>query len=329
MNTRDKNATYKLFAKALEQKGYTTEVQEEHPMVVTYTSPHGMVWKTKAAHMTYPFNTNRVYDIALQKSASYRLAAEAGLSIPYTVSGADAVTDEKLQALLDRCETLVVKPADLFQSKGVTVNIGTLSKLKEVILYAQSFSSSILLQQQVGGEEVRFTVLNGKVKTVLLRRTARIVGDGNLSIAELIKKENEARSLLHFEYIDYPQLDDSLVDPATLHSDRIPAKDEVIELNRSTMIRNGCSIYNISAEVDESYIKLVEKLVMKLDAGFVVVDLFCLSYKDPATTNNYWFNELNTAPSVRLYYGSRDGRQFDIVGQLADMIDGWIHHSTR
>jgi len=325
MNILDKNATYKLFANALTPRGYSLDFDSNYPATATYTSPHGMVWKTRAAHITYPMNTRKVYEAALRKDLSYEIAAEAGLEIPKTVSYNEQMSDKDLDKLLQDWGTVVVKPTNLFQSKGVTVGLQTLSALKQALRDAQAFSSHVLIQQQVEGEEIRFTVINREVEAALLRRTARVEGDGISSLADLIRRENKQRRTLHFKYLSYPLLDETLVDPELLGSDHVPAKGEVVELNRSTLIRGGCSVYNILSEVDASYVKLAKKAAEQLGAGVAVVDIFCHDYKQPASRGNYWFNEFNTAPSVRLYYSCRDGKQYDIVERLADAIDSYLH----
>jgi len=324
----DRLASYKLFARALKQKGYVVDIDESYPMTVAYTSPKGATWKTKAAHITYPFNTEHVQNIARDKNKAYDLARSAGFSIPYTFYVTDSTTDDMLLDVLHTFKKLIVKPTDLSQSKGLTIDIDSLAALKDAIGYAKSFSNSVLVQQQVIGEEIRFTVINGKVEAALLRRTARVIGDGHSPLAELINRENEARKLLHFDYITYPQLDETIVDSSLLNSSNIPDKGKVVELSHSTMVKGGCSIYDILLQVNKSYITSVEKLVAKLGAGFIVVDVFCQSYSEPARPDNHWFIEFNTTPALRLYYACRDGKQFDIVTHLAAAIDHWLHKPT-
>jgi D-alanine-D-alanine ligase-like ATP-grasp enzyme len=325
----DTFASYKLLAKALEQKGYAVTVDEKYPTTVTYTSPSGARWKTKAAHLLYPFNTEKVHDTSLHKDRACDLAKSIGVSIPHTLYVPGMVSDATLTRLLDKYGTLVVKPADSSLSLGLTIGLTSLAQLKKAIKYAKSFSSSILVQQQVTGEEVRFTVIDGKVEAALLRQTARVVGDGHSTISELIRLENEARERLHFERITYPQLDATLIDGRLLESKVVPSKGEMRELNHSTMVRGGCSVYDILSRVDKSYVALVEKLIGALGAGFIVVDLFCQSYETPAGPDNYWLIEFNTAPVLKLYYGCRDGKQFDIVKRLADMVNRWLHASNN
>ncbi len=313
-------ASYKLLGQALEARGYRKEFNKDRPATITFTSPKGVSWKTHAAHIAYPFNTEAIRDISIHKEKAYAFADAHGFSVPFTHVIEDGIAEDEANAFFAQYKKLIVKPADSSLSNGLTLNITNYTTLLQAIKKAHEYSSKVLLQQQVEGEEIRFTVINGNVEVALLRRTARIIGDGVHTVSELIAKENDERSKLTLPYITYPLLTSELIDESFFHDNSIPKKDEAIELNRSTMIKKGCSVYNILASVHPSYIKKIETLVADLHAGFMVVDVFCQDYKKPLN-QNYWLIEFNTAPALKLYYSCRDGNQYDIVSRLAVMID--------
>ncbi|HMH69957.1 MAG TPA: hypothetical protein VK502_01020 [Candidatus Saccharimonadales bacterium] len=328
-NQRDKYDSYQLFANVLEQKGYSVDVVKGHPSSVTYTSPSGAVWKTNPVRLTYPFNTEEVHDISLHKNKAYDLADSIGFPIPHTVHLINSNDDKMQSRILETFGKVIVKPADSAESRGLTIDIDSSLKLQKALTYARSVSSSVLIQEQITGKEIRFTVVRGKVVAALLRKMAHVVGDGTSTIAELIQYENEARKQLRFTYLTYPQLDVTIVGRLQFESKEVPPMGEVIKLSISPKIREGASIYDVLPQVDESYIALVEKLVSKLDAGFVVVDVFCEAYEEPARIGNYWLIEFNTVPALKLYYACRDGKQFDIVDSLAGAIDQWLHDGAE
>ncbi|HSW77979.1 MAG TPA: hypothetical protein VLG36_04225 [Candidatus Chromulinivoraceae bacterium] len=317
----DQFASFKLLNKALQAKGYRMSEMSHNPLVVSYESPTKKRWTTKASFITYPFNSKYVQDVSVNKQETYDFAVAYEFPTPYSKLVRTEPSDSISEALLAEFGTVIVKPSNSSLSRGLTLNITTLETLKEAIKKAQQVSDTILVQQQVEGEELRFLVMNGKVEAVLLRQTARVVGDGISTIAKLIGEENESRLQIKLERITYPSLSEEIVDEALLTSERIPIRGEIVELNRSTMVRGGASIYNVFPEVHKTYIKKVETLVQQLGAGFIVADVFCKDYTQPANDQNYWLIEFNTAPVLKLCYACRDGRQFDVVSRLADQID--------
>jgi uncharacterized protein (DUF1330 family) len=91
------------------------------------------------------------------------------------------------------------------------------------------------------------------------------------------------------------------------------------------MIRTGASIYNVIQTVHPSYLQTVENLAQKLGANFIVVDMILRDYTQEQSANNYAFIEFNTTPVLKLFYSCRDGQHYDVVEELADMIDGTLH----
>lgn len=325
----DASASYKLLAAALKDKHYTVhEVPQDDTVIVSYVAPSGLVWQTDASHIQYPGNSDYVRELSIQKGQGYAFARERGFPVPYTTTIVDGgLNEDELRLVLDRFEAVIVKPADSSLGKGLTIDITTMVQLRQAVANAREVSSSVLVQQQVYGQEIRFTVIDGKVVAALLRETARVIGDGMSTVAALIQAENDQRKALKNDVVTYPQLDASIIDESLLQSDRILAKDEVLELASSTMIRGGCSVYDVLSMVHPSYVEKVESLVAPLGASLIVVDVFCAAYTQPAAPGNYWLIEFNTAPVLKLFYACRDDAHFDIVPHLAETIDRRLHAS--
>lgn len=322
----DVHASYKLLSAEFEKNDYAVAVfAEDDRTVVEFTSPHGKVWKTAAAHIGYPFNSRFVRDCSRNKEIATDFVAAKGMSVPETLHITSLPSEDDIRGLLERHQTLVVKPSDASLSKGLSVNLTTVPTVLKAIDRAKEFSSAVIVQQQVVGEEIRFAVLNGKVVAALLRETPRVTGDGRLTVRQLIDQENKKRESLKFPFVSYPQLDASLIDATFLESDVVLSDGEVLELSGATMIKAGCSIYDVLPQIDKSYIAEVEDIVSDLGAGFIVVDIFLKDMTTPAQQNNYWFIEFNTAPVLKLFYGCRDGKMFDIVPLLFKAIDAHLH----
>ncbi len=324
MNVKDDPFSgYNLLRKSLGELGYSVAARKnkDGKLVATFTSPEGTVWETRAGGLKYPFNGDHTERYSVNKDLAYELAKKENVPIPFTMLAKLNVNNSKLEAVLKRHSPLVVKPTNSSLSKGVVLNIKTLAQLKEAVTKAGAISDPVLIQEQVEGEEVRIVILKGNFECALLRRTARVIGDGKLTLSELISKENKLRAKLRFEYINYPQLDALTVRETAVKSGRTPQKDEVVELNRSTMISGGCSVYNVTEQIDAGYIKIAKKLAEKIGAGFLAVDIFCGDFTASPTPNNYRFIEFNKAPALKLFYSCRDGKTVDIIPRLTKAID--------
>lgn len=321
MTLTTSHSTVELLQEALHKKGYKFEKFELRGSSYTrFIAPNGQVWLTQDTHIGYPFSSSATAKISIEKDLAYEFCAAEGVRVPATWILSQGWDDSQLTPLLKR-HPLVVKPANASLSKGVSVDITNLQGLRTAVKAALKCSPRILVQEQIEGEELRFTVVNGKVRAVLLRQKPGLDGDGTSTIGELLARENEARANLRLPFLTYPQLSSQLISLSGHKAEDILSAGERIRLGRGTMVRTGASIYNVLADVHETYLAIVTRLVAALGDRFIVVDMIIRDYTQPLTKDNYAFIEFNKAPVLKLFYSCRDGKHYDIIRDLVPMID--------
>ena len=325
----DDYASYKLLMTEFKKRGYRVEEYSLNDVsFVRFARPGGGVWETKPHRLAYPMNSLFVAKMSINKSLAYAFAVHNKVPIPatYTYIKGDQLDKAKIKDLLAR-GSVVVKPEQASLSKGVTLNVKTPDQINKAIPYAledDRRNQSVIIQEQVNGEEIRFVGLSGRVVAALLRRTARVIGDGESTIAQLVGRENTERRNIAHTLVRYPLLRDIADDVEILQSRQVLAKGEVKELSRSTMIGGGASVYNILSDMHPSYVECAERLIKALGAGFIVADMFIEDYAVPMNSTNVRFNEFNSAPVLKVFYSCRDGNNYDIVPELVDAIDDRI-----
>lgn len=304
--------------KYLSEHGYVVEHREvgppPHSLFCFVTTPTGKSWITLCAVPTLPFQTRSSADIRANKLRSYAFAEMAGMRVPATISvHPGRYKDGKAMSMLQRHRKLIVKPYDSCQSRGLTTDIYDLEAVKSAIARAGEVSETVLIQEQVEGEELRMISVDGRIRAVLLRQKPQVIGDGTSTIAQLIERENIERTQIYGSIVAYPQLDESILPTELLMSGRVPAAGEVVKLSNKTMIRGGASVYNVITTVDPSYIAIVEKATMQFGEGVTCVDLMIKDFTAPANDSNYAFIEFNGNPSIAMCYSCRDGKHFAIM----------------
>jgi D-alanine-D-alanine ligase-like ATP-grasp enzyme len=323
----------KLLKKEFDKRGYTYEefTLGDKPLIA-FTSSQGRTWVTRPTRLTYPLNDPFVRDLARNKTFAGLFAKHLNIPTAFTrtVSANEEVADEEIARMLTTYGKLVVKPEQASLSHGVTLNLQSIQRVREAIILARQFnglSDTILIQEQVVGDEIRLVALEGKIIAALMRQTPRLVGDGASSIKELIAEENEERRSMTGTLVPYPILDETLIDQALIHSNEIPAKNEIVHIGDSPMIRYGGSVYNVLDNVHDTYIEVAERYCRKLGSGFMAIDIFLQDYSEPMTDNNMHFNEVNNAPVLSLFYSCRNGKNYDLIPQLVDGIEKRMHIS--
>lgn len=308
-----------ILKKILEPKGYHFEdirLGETKARFIRITLPAGSQLMISASNPMFPFSTSAAILIYRDKLKSYDLVRQLGIEVPKTYGiQQDLFSEEKqaIAAFLAAEKHVIVKPFNRSGSRGLTLDITTKAQLDAALRKAFNESPTALIQTQFIGEEVRFGVVNGVVRAALLRKKPTITGDGSSTIEQLIQQENNERKNLVNPLVDYPQLDDSLVSRDLLQSKRITSKDEVVELNKNTMISGGASIYNILTDVHPGYIALAEKIAQQFGSGFLAIDFMMSDYTQAPDESNYVFLEININPALSLFGSCRDGNQSKIV----------------
>lgn len=306
-----------IIQRYLEPRGYTFKKFQLGARRRTYVqiiSPTNRSMVISQCKLAPPFTSISAQGLFANKSSMYDFVQLFGVAVPATLAVLKANReDEEATSFLKAASTVIVKPHNSFASNGLTLNITTESHLKTAITKAFEFSPSVLVQKQFYGEEIRFLTVDGTVCAALIRRKAHVIGDGVQTIAQLISEENKSRALVTDTFVSYPQLSELLVDNELLTSNKVPANREVIELNKSTMISGGASVYNVLDEIDSSYIQKVEMIASQFGTGYLAIDLMFHDHTVVATPDNYVFLEVNTNPVLSMFYSCRDGNHIPVV----------------
>jgi len=106
---------------------------------------------------------------------------------------------------------LVIKPANTASGgKGVTANITNESQVKEAFEYGMNCMPGIkgvMVEEMLTGDDYRVLVFANKVIGVLKRTPARITGDGQRTVQEIIDDENKKRENKENVYLKKIKID--------------------------------------------------------------------------------------------------------------------------
>lgn len=309
----------------LRERGYSLEeAYIQNRLCIRMTAPNSKrIWVT-GKNMAYPMNSEFVYEVANNKQLSYALAANISINIPASFYVNKGSNNPEIINFLETYNRVIVKPLDSYKSRGVTLNIKTIDALLPALTAAYQESSTAIIQEQVRGEEYRFTVLEGRVISILRRERPQIMGNGIDTVHDLVKAENTVRQTIPAGVISYPHWTPELLGEI-VNSEEVLERGEIKLLSNTTLVSRGASVYELLDQTDNSYIQLVEKYVAMLGAGFVAVDMFILDHTVPATAGNYWFNECNASPSLKMYYASRNKDVSWIADNVVDAVDKYLN----
>lgn len=238
---------------------------------------------------------------------------------------------EEIKGLFNKFnKPVVIKPTGLVGGAGVTTKIDTYEKALKAYEYAlgivnskerKDWQKSIMIQEQVEGEDYRILVINGKMEIATKRIPAFVTGDGIKSVKELIERENNdpRRDINNPAHILKPiQIDNPLIELLEENSislDHIPAKDEKVQLRKEASMSRGGITEDFTDSVHPQIKYIVETLAKTIKVYVLGVDVLCKDISKPLNTDNGSIIECNTMPEAFLNFYPVIGKSHPEAGE--------------
>ena len=119
-----------------------------------------------------------------------RILEAAGLLVPDQHL---ASTPTRNQEFLEKHGSVVVKPCIGELSIGTTVGVTNPEDLQKAVRFAKKAHPDVLIEEMVQGQDLRVVVIDHEVVAAATRRPPVIIGNGEHTILELIKKQSRRR----------------------------------------------------------------------------------------------------------------------------------------
>lgn len=184
----------------------------------------------------------------------------------------------------------------------------------------------ILVEESVTGEVVRFFYVRPASVAVKISRPPNVVGDGFLTIAQLIivkNLERQARALPGHNPI---LVDDDLertIAASGLSLSSIPAAGRRVMLLAISNGAAGADSIECADAIDPSYARQVEAACAAIPGIRVcAIDMMIRDRRTPAAPGNHWVLELNSSPGLLPYHHPWEGRPQDVAGAVLAHLSG-------
>lgn len=168
--------------------------------------------------------------------------------------------------------------------------------------------TEVLLEEFLPGTEYRFFVLDGKVRAILLRVPANVVGDGKRTVEALVAEKNQdpLRGTHHrspLELIQLGTLEKLMLKEQGLTVDSIPENNQVVYLRENSNISTGGDSIDVTETFTDAYKKIAVDAVEALGAKISGIDLIIPDQTiDPTKeANAYGIIEANFNPAMHMH----------------------------
>lgn len=197
---------------------------------------------------------------------------------------------------------LIIKPIDEWHGNGVMVNITSLSELREKLNKSFQKYPKMIIQKQIYGDECRIVLFFGRVVVAFNRIPPCILGDGSLTIDELINKENTKNPLRAPNYtspLSYIRIDDELddfIEKQWFKRDNILEKWVTLQLRWNSNIGTWWTIRDITHLLHPTISHLCSQIAEKLDMKLLCVDIMATDFTRPLQETKWVILEIGGNP---------------------------------
>jgi cyanophycin synthetase len=219
--------------------------------------------------------------LARDKVACAKVLRSAGLPVPKHQLVASA---EQAVAVADVYGyPVVVKPANLDGGLGVMAGLRTAEAVKRAFDAAAKLSKRVLVEQFVEGSDYRVRVCKGLALSVVVRRPASVVGDGQSTVRALIDKINQERAE-RMQPLE-PDIEHGLKPIAVDHEvltwleaqelgiGSVAAKDQRVRLRGAANVSLGGTTWDVTHEAHSDNLDLAVKAAAALRLDIAGIDL--------------------------------------------------------
>lgn len=259
------------------------------------------------------------------KMITKMLLEEEGISVPmgYEVNNIEEGMD-LIQNNINK--DIVVKPNSTNFGKGISILMSSSkNQYMKALEYALQYDTTVLIEEFVKGKEYRFLVIGDEVVGILHRVPANVLGDGVLTIQQLVEKKNQdpLRGLGYVTPLEKIQLKEIEVDflkKQGLTINSIPKKGERIYLRENSNISTGGDSIDFTEEVIEEYKDLAVKITKIIGAKICGLDIMIQDIKEKPTKDNYSIIELNFNPALHIHNYPYIGNNRHVEMKVLDLL---------
>jgi cyanophycin synthetase len=262
-------------------------------------------------------------DIAGNKHLTKQILENNGISVP---PGELAYSEEEAVEIAKRIGyPVVIKPCDVNQGKGVSLNIFDELQVRYAYKNALKFSRQIIIEKQIEGIDYRVLVVGDKVSAVAERKPPCIIGDGIHSLKKLVEYENNnpLRGECHEKPLTKIKFD-SVVQQTLLKrgidENYIPYKGENIILRGNGNLSTGGKARECTEEIHPINEQIAVKAAKVIGLDIAGIDIKTHDISVPIDNNNGALLEVNAAPGLRMHLYPSEGTPRNVAKDIVNMI---------
>jgi cyanophycin synthetase len=218
---------------------------------------------------------------------------------------------------------VAVKPVVGHKGIGVTAEVRDDQELefafeRAVKAHAENQSIAVIVEQSIPGSDYRLRCVNGKFVAAMERRPASVIGDGRLTIEELIELENRKS-----ERLDTPTspmgkilMDDSMkryLQEQGLSLDSVLENEQKVSLRKVANLSAGGMSIDATSIMHPDNVILAQDIAQHFQLVCLGIDVLTPDISKSWREGKFGIVEINAAPGVYMHLKPAIGDSVDVT----------------
>ena len=265
-------------------------------------------------------------DFTTRKDDCKALLSTLGFPVP---KGDVVVSrEEALAAAREIGYPVAVKPVAGHKGIGVTADVQNAQELEFAFNRAlkgipEDQPTRVIVEKSISGADFRLLCVNGRFVAATERRPASVVGDGRLTINELIKREN--RKLARMDTPTSPlskiQCDEAM--EMYLEEQEL-SLDSVIEAGRTVYLRKVANLSAGGVSIDATRTVHPDNIILAQDIAqhfrltCLGIDVIARNLTKSWKSGDFGILEINAAPGIFMHLNPAVGESVDVPSHILE-----------
>ncbi|WP_414571261.1 acetate--CoA ligase family protein [Nostoc sp. CCY 9925] len=223
---------------------------------------------------------------------------------------------------------VAVKPVVGHKGIGVTADVQDSKELESA--YSRALAAipedqlpRIIVEKSISGSDFRLLCVDGKFVAATERRPASVVGDGYLTIAQLIRQENRKPARLDSPTSPMSKIlvDDAMelyLDEQRLSLDSVIEKGRTVYLRKVANLSAGGMSINATHTVHDDNIILAQDIAQHFQLTCLGIDVITKSLAESWKSSNFAILEINAAPGILMHLKPSEGESVDVPSHILE-----------
>ena len=262
-------------------------------------------------------------ELACDKTDTKYLLEQAEVPVP---KGKIIYTVEELKAAVDQLGyPLAIKPVNGNHGRGITADITTWKTAQKAFEEAQQVSRRVIVEKHIQGEDHRLLVINYQLVAAAKRSPAHVIGDGTLTIRQLIDTINQdpRRGYGHEKVLTAIVIDEMtqmILEAEGYTPDTVLPEGKLLKLKDTANLSTGGTATDVTHKVHPEVEFMAQRVSKIIGLDICGIDVMTTDISLPLSETGGAVLEVNAAPGFRMHIAPTEGLPRNVAAPVLDML---------